>query len=65
MFIKIDPNESDTVSMQITSITEITNLYVASGNHNLVAEVITRDRLHYEQIRQEISTISRIVSLIY
>ena len=65
MFIKTDPNESDTVSMQIASITEITNLYVASGDHILVAMVITRDRLHYEQIRQEITTISGIVSLIY
>ena len=52
MFIKADPHESNTVSMQIASITEITNLYVASRDHNLVAVVITRDRLHYEQIRQ-------------
>ena len=65
MFIKTDPNESSTVSTKIASITEITNLYVASGDHNLVAVVITRDKLHFEQIRQEISTISGIVSLIY
>lgn len=65
MFIKTDPNESNTVSTKIASIAEITNLYVASGDHNLVAVAITRDKLHFEQVRQEIANINGIVSLIY
>ncbi len=63
--IKTDPIESNTVAIKLASISEITNLYVASGDYNLIAKTITRDQSHFEQIRQEILNIHGIISMSY
>lgn len=65
MYIKTDPNRSNSIATEIASISEITNLYAASGDHNLVAMVITRDQTHFEQVRQQIASIHGIASLTY
>ncbi|MDQ6724547.1 MAG: AsnC family transcriptional regulator [Thermoproteota archaeon] len=63
--IKTNPLESSKVIEKLESISEITVLYSATGENNLLAKIITFDKSRLEQIIQKISNINGIKSLSY
>ncbi len=65
IYIKTEPTESDNVIKELVSFAEVTNLYMATGEHNLIAMVMLYDQSQLEDIRQKISGIKGIKSLYY
>ncbi|MBA3977074.1 MAG: winged helix-turn-helix transcriptional regulator [Nitrosopumilus sp.] len=65
MYIKTEPTESDNIIKELVSFAEVTNLYMATGEHNLIAMVMLYDQSQLEDIRQKMSGIKGIKSLYY
>ena len=64
-YIKIDSLESENIIKELESFSEITNLYFATGEYNLIAKSISYNHSQLEDIRHKISTIKGIKSLYF
>ncbi len=65
MYIKTEPTESENIIKELVSFAEVINLYMATGEHNLIAMVMLYDQSQLEDIRQKMSGIKGIKSLYY
>ena len=62
-YIKIDTSQSENFIKELKLSSEITNLYFATGEYNLIAKAVSYDQLQLEDIRHTISNIKGIKSL--
>jgi DNA-binding Lrp family transcriptional regulator len=62
-YIKIDSSKSEIVIQELESFSEITNLYFATGEYNLIAKSISYEQSQLENIRHRISNVKGIESL--
>lgn len=65
MYIKTDSAEANDVASNLHDIEEIINLYVTTGEYNLIAKTITSDQTQLENLRQKILKIKGIKSIYY
>lgn len=64
-YIKIVPQESENVTKELKSFSEITNLYLATGEYNLIAKAISYNQSQLEDIRHKVSNIKGINSVYF